>query len=89
MSYALKLFEYMQCGMMVIMPDFGDWLSFNESFAVGFNVNVTDSDGVSMLIDGLDLKHLEAFFDHNSGMASSEFLWSTQERKLVSLYGEL
>lgn len=89
MSYALKLFEYMQCGLTVIMPDFGDWVSFNKKFAAGFHVNVSDSDGIAMLIDKLRLTDLKGFFDHNSETGSSEFLWLSQEKRLVSLYRSL
>ena len=49
MSYALKLFEYMQCGLAVIMPDFGEWVSFNKKFTVGFHVNVSDANGIAEL----------------------------------------
>lgn len=86
MSYALKLFEYMQCGLTVIMPDFGDWVSFNKKFAVGFHVSVSDPDGVAGIIDKLQLADLNRFFSHNSEIAASDFLWSSQEKKLVSLY---
>lgn len=86
MSYALKLFEYMQCGMTVIMPDFGDWLVFNDKFKTGFNVRVTNSIEIAKLLHNLDPSELLAIKEHNSHLAFSEFLWGSQEKKLFSLY---
>lgn len=86
MSYALKLFEYMQCGMTVIMPDFGDWLIFNEKFKVGFNVGVTDNIEIAKLIHSLDSSELLGVKANNSQLAITEFLWDSQAKKLISLY---
>ena len=89
MSYALKLFEYMQCGLTVIMPDFGDWVSFNKNFSVGYNVSVCDPEAIAKLINNIQLSTLKDFFEHNSSIASKDFLWSSQEKKLSFLYRSL
>lgn len=86
MSYALKLFEYMQCGMTVIMPDFGDWLDFNEEFEAGFNVNTSNVNQATNVIHKLDTKVLEKYSNYNMQLAATEFTWATQEKKLINLY---
>ncbi|OOF20763.1 glycosyltransferase [Salinivibrio sp. IB872] len=89
MSYALKLFEYMQCGLTVIMPNFGDWVSFNKERTVGYNVDPSDSDTIAQLVDNLEVATLKDIFKHNSAVAKNDFLWSSEERKLISLYRSL
>ncbi|PKM30373.1 MAG: hypothetical protein CVV07_08160 [Gammaproteobacteria bacterium HGW-Gammaproteobacteria-11] len=89
MSYALKLFEYMQCGMTVIMPNFGEWTEFNKKFRVGYNVDVTSPAQTAVLIFSLNEERLASFANHNHAVSKLHFLWATQEKTLLSLYGEL
>lgn len=86
MSYALKLFEYMQCGMIIIMPNFGDWLTFNEEFNAGLNVDTKDITQVAKAINNLTKVDLNKCSSHNIKLAKSKFIWSTQEKKLIELY---
>lgn len=86
MSYALKLFEYMQCGMTVLMPDFGDWLTFNKEFKVGLNVNTNEPHKIASLIDSLSNEDVEGFSINNIELAATEFVWSSQEKKLINIY---
>lgn len=86
MAYSLKLFEYMQSGMTILMPNFGDWLSFNKEYKTGFNVNTLEIEKIAELIDALETDTLNDFSIHNQKLAASEFLWKSQEEKLISIY---
>ena len=89
MSYALKLFEYMQCGLIVIMPDFGDWIEFNQEFKVGYNVNTNDSINISQLISNLSVEEIESLSLHNQELANMHFVWDSQASILINSYGEI
>ncbi|CAM4405101.1 hypothetical protein F901_01150 [Acinetobacter dispersus] len=86
MAYSLKLFEYMQSGLIVIMPDFGDWLGFNREFKIGFNISTVDVEKIAELIVNLEHNDLDRFSIHNQKLAASEFVWESQEKKLISIY---
>lgn len=42
LSYSLKLFEYVACGLPVLLPDFGEWLDVNDRYNIGINVDVNN-----------------------------------------------
>ena len=86
MSYALKLFEYMQNGLTVVMPNFGSWLGFNEINNVGFCVDVEDSKTTSQLISNMDNNELEAFCKNNQSVCSDKFTWESQVYKFDKIY---
>jgi glycosyltransferase involved in cell wall biosynthesis len=50
LSYAVKLFEYMSYGIPVIMPDFGEWVGFNQENNCGINVDPSKSQEVAKAI---------------------------------------
>lgn len=89
MAYSLKLFEYMQNGMIVLMPNFGDWLKFNDSYNVGFNVDSTNVSEIVSVINGIDEEELASYSMRNQKLAADEFTWLSQEKKLINIYKEL
>lgn len=89
MAYSLKLFEYMQNGMLVIMPDFGDWMLFNESYQAGLNVPVNSSKHIADIIDRLSEEDFDRFRTKSAGLIQNVFNWESQEKILLSTYAEL
>lgn len=53
LSYAVKLFEYMSYAIPVIMPNFGEWVGFNEENECGINIDPTNSEDVAKAIQML------------------------------------
>lgn len=86
MAYSLKLFEYMQNGLFVVMPNFGDWLGFNQRYCVGKNVDVSNAKEVAFIIHQLSEKEIGAVGKNNMTMAKNEFTWESQEDKLIQIY---
>ena len=89
MAYSLKLFEYMQCGMTVVMPDFGDWIDFNRINSVGLNIDTKSLSESTVLIDNISNDQLRDFSERNVELALSKFMWSSQKDSLIKLYEEL
>tara|TARA_Y100000389_G_scaffold118035_1_gene115190 strand:+ start:2464 stop:3588 length:1125 start_codon:yes stop_codon:yes gene_type:complete len=89
MAYSLKLFEYMQNGMFVVMPNFGDWINFNNSFNVGINVNTTDSKMIAKQIHTLNKEQMTQIGEDNIQKVEKYFSWDSQEIKLFKTYNEV
>ncbi len=86
MAYSLKLFEYMQNGMIVIMPNFGDWIKFNSSYKVGFNVPTRDYKKIANYINDITGEQIIEFAKKNIKQVAENFSWESQEIKLFQLY---
>lgn len=86
MAYSLKLFEYMQNGMFVIMPKFGDWKDFNFKFNVGLNVDTNDYKKMAIDIHALTENVIKTFGENNIKLVNSKFSWESQETKLLHEY---
>lgn len=86
MSYALKLFEYMQNGLTVLMPDFGNWLDFNEKFDAGYCVDVKDPYSSAQLIYSLSSLDLKWHCQKNQDTYSECFTWESQINNLLKTY---
>jgi glycosyltransferase involved in cell wall biosynthesis len=89
MAYSLKLFEYMRSGLIIVVPDFGDWIPFNSSYNVGINVNTSDSLEIARTIDALDEKSMQDIAKSNILKVGQHFTWESQEKKLYASYNEL
>ena len=76
----------MQFGMTIIMPNFGDWLDFNKKFDVGINIDVLNSVKTANIINQLDKNKLKKYSNQNINSLKNNFLWNTQEKKLISIY---
>ena len=46
MAGAIKCYEYMASAMPIILPNFGEWVLFNNKYQCGINVNVLDAKSV-------------------------------------------
>jgi glycosyltransferase involved in cell wall biosynthesis len=89
MANAVKSFEYMMHGITIIMPDFGEWINFNEKSKCGFNVNTMNSKVIAGIISGLSSDTLNNFSKHNREFVEINYNWSTEELKLVDIYKKL
>ncbi|NOZ35753.1 MAG: glycosyltransferase family 4 protein [Chlorobi bacterium] len=89
MAYSLKLFEYMQNGLTVIMPNFGDWINFNNTYKTGYNIDVKDNEKTAQLINSLSDDVFHSFSEHNINSVNENFTWESQEFKIVNLYNEI
>ncbi|MGY1877618.1 MULTISPECIES: glycosyltransferase [Pseudomonas] len=91
LSYAIKLFEYMSFGMPVLMPDFGEWVGFNQENNCGLNVEVDNQQSVVKALDFIrDNASVHLDMGQNGYVAVREkYNWAVAEDKLISLYKEL
>jgi len=89
MSYSVKLFEYMENGLSVVMPDFGEWPKFNREHNVGWNVSTTNPQQFADAIENVSLDELEKIGTRNRQTILKKFRWETEEKKLFELYSEL
>ena len=89
MANALKLFEYMRSGLVVVMPDFGHWVEFNEENQSGFNVNVKDSNEIAAMIHRQSLETLLEISKHNTEVSEAKFSWKSEVLKLINVYKEI
>lgn len=86
MAYSVKLFEYMQNGLFVVMPDFGDWLPFNSTYKVGINADPNDSKTLASKIDQFSQIEITTFRQRNISTANDFFTWESEEAKLLRAY---
>lgn len=89
MAYSLKLFEYMQHSIVVIMPNFGDWVNFNNKHNIGINVTVNDSASISKNIQLISTADLNNYSNNGTKYIKKTFNWETQEKILLSEYERL
>tara|TARA_A100001035_G_scaffold261555_1_gene240633 strand:+ start:744 stop:1847 length:1104 start_codon:yes stop_codon:yes gene_type:complete len=86
MSYSIKLFEYIQFGMTVIMPNFGDWVDFNKQYKVGINIDPKNTKECAKKIINLEENLLEDFFYSNKLLQNNKFNWEKEYIKLEKRY---
>lgn len=89
MAYSLKLFEYMQNGMYVVMPDFGDWILFNKNYKVGKNVDTSNAKKTAIKIHELNKEEILEVGKNNTDIVGEIFSWESQEKRLFDLYEEI
>jgi len=89
MAYSLKLFEYMQNKMLVVMPNFGDWIDFNKKYNVGINVETRNSKDLAKKIDMLNNEEIQSLGYLNMEKVNQHFTWISQEEKLYNVYKKL
>jgi len=89
MSNALKLFEYMGAGLVIIMPNFGDWVTFNKKNNVGYNLETTNSHQIAQKIHNLPIEQIEYISLSNHQLVKENFSWETQEEKLINIYKDV
>ena len=86
MAYALKLFEYMQNGLVVVMPNFGDWLTFNDEYIAGISIDPLDFKTIANTIYTMSEDKIQSISESNICLVTDKFCWSTQEENLLKMY---
>lgn len=91
MANAVKAFEYMANSIPFIMPNFGEWIQFNEKHKCGININVADALSVANSIQFLVENPDVATELGNNGRRSveDEFSWQAVAPRLLSFYQEI
>lgn len=91
MAGAVKCYEYMANSMPFIMPDFGDWLTFNQKYECGINVDVKNgkavADAIHYLIDNPE--KARALGENGRRWVEEKFSWQAAFKKLQVLYDEV
>lgn len=88
LSFAIKLFEYMERSIAVVMPDFGEWIEFNRKTNCGVNVDVSNHHDIANVVNEL-LRNREFRIQLGaSGRKAVEqkYNWKIMERELDDLY---
>lgn len=88
LSYSIKLFEFMKNSIPVIMPNFGEWVKFNEINNCGINVDPKNSKEVSSAINFLNSNIEEKNKLGRNGRKSvmEKYNWGNSEKKLLEAY---
>jgi glycosyltransferase involved in cell wall biosynthesis len=89
MSHSVKLFEYMQNGMFVVVPNFGDWVAFQREYRVGCCVEVDRPVDTAIQISKLTKSILKDIGERNRLTVARAFNWQSEEQKLARLYENL
>jgi glycosyltransferase involved in cell wall biosynthesis len=86
-----KLFEYMALGLPVVASDFPSWREIVQPSGCGLLVNPMDVAGIGQAISYLLLNPAEANAMGENGRKAviRSYNWSSEERKLLSLYAAL
>ena len=90
-AYTVKLFEFMFYGNAVIIPDFGEWLEFNQEFRCGINVDTDKHEEVAEIIDDLHRNpEKKKELGQKGQKAVLESLnWNTDTKRLLEFYNSL
>ncbi len=91
LSYAVKLFEYMVNAIPVIMPNFGEWVTFNKENDCGINVNPTNPKEVAQAITYLNnnVQEKERLGHNGRKRVFEKYNWKIAETKLLKLYEDI
>tara|TARA_B110000027_G_C16111765_1_gene298066 strand:+ start:999 stop:2105 length:1107 start_codon:yes stop_codon:yes gene_type:complete len=91
LSYSIKLFEYMLNGIPVIMPNFGEWIEFNNENNCGINVDPTNKKDVASAINYLNINiNIKKKLGENGRNAVfKKYNWGISEKKLLDIYKEI
>jgi glycosyltransferase involved in cell wall biosynthesis len=88
MASAVKCYEYMANSMPMILPDFGEWVEFNQTHQCGINVNVHDPKQIATAIDFF-IKNPEkarAMGENGRKWVATSYSWQAAFRNLERLY---
>lgn len=86
-----KIFEYMACGVPVLVSDFPLWRTIVEQSDCGFAVDPTNPEAIARAIHRLsaDFEHAKALGINGRHAVENAFNWDIESRELIKLYGEL
>ncbi|WP_180072934.1 glycosyltransferase [Acinetobacter sp. YH12075] len=86
MANALKMFEYMSAGQILIIPNFGDWKKLNDTLTVGYNVDVKKPKDIADIILRVDENIFNSFSKRNIKLVSEQFVWESEVKKIYDAY---
>ena len=90
-NMSTKVYEYMQCGLPVIMSNFPCYQRFNQKYEFGICVDPGDAEEIAAAIRYL-LDHPEEarrMGENGSRAVEEEFNWGVEEKKLLALYEDI
>ena len=93
-KYALphKLFDYMGCGLAVLVPDFSEIVDqIVMTHNCGVSIDVSKPRNLAEVFDNLasDRKQLELFGKAGKSVVLVSLNWENEEQKLLLMYNEL
>lgn len=90
-NMSTKAYEYMQCGLPVILSDFPYAKAKNETYQFGICVDPTNVDEIANAIRYLldNPEEARRMGENGRRAVEQEFNWSVEEKKLLKLYEEL
>src|SRR5664280_522911 len=88
MAGAIKCYEYMANSMPIIMPNFGEWIEFNNKYKCGINVDVHDAVGVAAAINYLinNPEKARQMGENGRKWVETDCSWQIAFEKLNKLY---
>ncbi len=91
MAGAVKCYEYMANAMPIIMPDFGEWVQFNEVCRCGINVDVQNGQNVADAVHYLvaNPEKAKAMGENGRRWVEEKYSWQAAFRKLDYLYQQV
>tara|TARA_Y100000589_G_scaffold133659_2_gene127680 strand:+ start:10199 stop:11302 length:1104 start_codon:yes stop_codon:yes gene_type:complete len=88
MSYSLKLFEYIHYGLYIVLPNFGEWVKFNNKYNIGINLDSYRPELCADKIKKMNINLLEKQSLHNLKI-SNNFNWRDEIEKLIRFYQDI
>jgi len=86
-----KIFEYMMVGLPIVCTNFVMWKEIIEKWKCGICIPPDDKEAFIAAVEYIHnhLEEAEIMRENGRKAVREEFNWETQERKLLSLYGEI
>lgn len=86
MANALKMFEYMSAGQILLIPDFGNWQELNTTLEVGYNVDVQNPKSIADIIYTMNENTFNVFSKRNISLVNEKFVWESEVQKIYDAY---
>lgn len=90
-NMSTKVYEYMQCGLPVIMSNFPCYQRFNQKYNFGICVDSENSEEIAEAIRYLldNPEEARRMGENGRRAVKEEFNWGVEEEKLLSLYEDI
>ena len=87
-SIPIKLYEYLACGLPVIISDYPKWETFIKNNQVGFTVDCFDTKMVGLQVAELikNKKRSSEMSQLGRQLFESKYNWEDQQNKLYNFY---